>query len=424
MLTMRTILVSGAVLTAAAFAAPPVEPLPAPLYSFDLASPTVQSGIVGASDILALAFPFPEPIVPGENLGLYSPLDDLDGFTFNQMLPPGAPFALLFSVDRETLGMAPPDPELLMLGRPFNAQDQAARGQAAGDQFLSLEAFTRPGGATRARAANNVLVRNNYDEGGTDFSAQPPTHAQDTSSAPEDNVDGTGQPAAGIRGLIPPVYFTASAASPSLLTLPGGSQPSGAHVFVDPDPLGDSPTFLYASFNALGLQHLDDIDALLVFDAEPYSHYMAPDVVLFSLSPESPSLQLIDGASPFGAAADIFVARPGQMPQVFAPAELLGLGEPSDNIDALELLACPDPLDCASLHAIQANRGDLDCDNDVDFGDINPFVLALSNPAVYALQFPDCPVPNGDIDGDGVIGFGDINPFVQLLSGTLGPEAE
>jgi V8-like Glu-specific endopeptidase len=61
--------------------------------------------------------------------------------------------------------------------------------------------------------------------------------------------------------------------------------------------------------------------------------------------------------------------------------------------------------------------GDMDCSHTVDFGDINPFVLALSNPATYAATFPNCDIMNGDINGDGSVDFGDINPFVALLSG-------
>jgi hypothetical protein len=62
--------------------------------------------------------------------------------------------------------------------------------------------------------------------------------------------------------------------------------------------------------------------------------------------------------------------------------------------------------------------GDLNCDGAVDFGDINPFVLALSSPAAYEAAYPDCDLFHGDIDGDGALDFGDINPFVVLL--TLG----
>jgi hypothetical protein len=60
--------------------------------------------------------------------------------------------------------------------------------------------------------------------------------------------------------------------------------------------------------------------------------------------------------------------------------------------------------------------GDLNCDGAVSFGDINPFVLRLSDPAGYAAAFPDCPA-NGDANSDGSVNFGDINPFVTLLTG-------
>ncbi len=63
-------------------------------------------------------------------------------------------------------------------------------------------------------------------------------------------------------------------------------------------------------------------------------------------------------------------------------------------------------------------RGDLNCDGTIGFGDINPFVLYLSNFAVWQSTYADCPPENGDINGDGSYpSFGDINPFVALLSG-------
>jgi hypothetical protein len=61
--------------------------------------------------------------------------------------------------------------------------------------------------------------------------------------------------------------------------------------------------------------------------------------------------------------------------------------------------------------------GDLNCDGVVNFDDINPFVLALSDPAGYAAAYPDCRLLNGDCDGDGDVDFDDINGFVALLSG-------
>jgi hypothetical protein len=61
--------------------------------------------------------------------------------------------------------------------------------------------------------------------------------------------------------------------------------------------------------------------------------------------------------------------------------------------------------------------GDLNCDRRVDFGDINPFVLLLSNPAQWQQVYANCPLRNGDVNGNGFVDFGDINPFVELLAG-------
>jgi hypothetical protein len=62
-------------------------------------------------------------------------------------------------------------------------------------------------------------------------------------------------------------------------------------------------------------------------------------------------------------------------------------------------------------------RGDLNCDGAVDFKDINPFVLLLSNQPAWQAAYPGCPVENGDCDADGQVNFEDINPFVAILSG-------
>jgi hypothetical protein len=59
--------------------------------------------------------------------------------------------------------------------------------------------------------------------------------------------------------------------------------------------------------------------------------------------------------------------------------------------------------------------GDLDCSGLVTFGDINPFVLALTNPATYTDVYPSCSILNADINGDGVANFEDINPFVERI---------
>jgi hypothetical protein len=62
--------------------------------------------------------------------------------------------------------------------------------------------------------------------------------------------------------------------------------------------------------------------------------------------------------------------------------------------------------------------GDMNCDGAVDFGDINPFVLALTSPAAYTNEFPYCDIMLADCNTDGTVDFGDINPFIALLTGS------
>jgi len=61
--------------------------------------------------------------------------------------------------------------------------------------------------------------------------------------------------------------------------------------------------------------------------------------------------------------------------------------------------------------------GDLNCDGDIDGFDIQPFVLALTDPDAYALAYPDCNLMNADCNGDGSVDGFDIQPFVALLTG-------
>ncbi len=61
--------------------------------------------------------------------------------------------------------------------------------------------------------------------------------------------------------------------------------------------------------------------------------------------------------------------------------------------------------------------GDLNCDGVVSVGDINPFVLALTDPVAYAVAFPGCDPLNGDFTDDGTLSVGDINGFVAAVTG-------
>ena len=94
----------------------------------------------------------------------------------------------------------------------------------------------------------------------------------------------------------------------------------------------------------------------------------------------------------------------GAFSQSFGPPGLGYTVQYNSNSVVLHITASPHP-------------GDLNCDGVVNFDDINPFVLALSDPAGYQQQYPNCNILNGDVNGDGRVDFADINPFVALLTG-------
>ncbi len=66
-------------------------------------------------------------------------------------------------------------------------------------------------------------------------------------------------------------------------------------------------------------------------------------------------------------------------------------------------------------------RGDANCDGFVNFGDVNAFVLALSDFAAWRALYPNCPFGNLDLNGDGKLNFGDIGGMVSVLLGGGGP---
>ena len=90
--------------------------------------------------------------------------------------------------------------------------------------------------------------------------------------------------------------------------------------------------------------------------------------------------------------------------RAFLGADSYGSWDESDGVFAVEEAAYP--------------LGDTNCDHNVDFGDINPFILALIDPAGYTSAYPSCPLANADINGDGSVDFADINPFIALLTGS------
>jgi 6-phosphogluconolactonase (cycloisomerase 2 family) len=65
--------------------------------------------------------------------------------------------------------------------------------------------------------------------------------------------------------------------------------------------------------------------------------------------------------------------------------------------------------------------GDLNCDGAVNAFDIDPFVLALTDPVGYVVTYRGCEILNGDIDCDAWVTPFDIDPFVECLTGGCPP---
>ncbi len=69
------------------------------------------------------------------------------------------------------------------------------------------------------------------------------------------------------------------------------------------------------------------------------------------------------------------------------------------------------------LEGAGAAAGDTNCDGAIDAFDIEPFILALTDPIGYVSQFPDCDISSADANDDGVVDAFDIEPFIHLLTG-------
>ncbi len=92
-------------------------------------------------------------------------------------------------------------------------------------------------------------------------------------------------------------------------------------------------------------------------------------------------------------------------------------------IDPLCLAPCSTgvPLECIRNNRVIGPLGDANCDGIVSVGDINSFVLALTDPATFQSAFPDCDLANADMNCDGFVSVSDINPFVREIAGRNAP---
>jgi hypothetical protein len=74
------------------------------------------------------------------------------------------------------------------------------------------------------------------------------------------------------------------------------------------------------------------------------------------------------------------------------------------------------PATLIDLGGLIGQVGDLNCDGLLNAFDIDPFVLALTDPVGYAAAHSDCDFMLADVNGDGAVNAFDIDPFVGLLT--------
>ena len=98
---------------------------------------------------------------------------------------------------------------------------------------------------------------------------------------------------------------------------------------------------------------------------------------------------------------------------VSAADGIVGLSDGQYPLDYLEMNLSSSG-DCSAGYA----PGDTNCDGLVNYGDIDPFVVAITDAGDYGAANPDCDIMNADCNGDGLVNYGDIDAFVSLLSGS------
>ncbi len=439
-----------------------VEPLPTPFFAVDQATPLSAAVAPGS----VLSKPGPTIAFNFDGLGLTAD-DDLNALSFNRAveISPMQTFVLMFGVDRETAGGAPPDPAFAAMNRPFNVQDQANRNQEAGDLYITMDAYDFFGIidsiGPRTTTNNNTLAINQGDTGGVDQDLSPELAPAVQESGSPDNANAAAYPPPARTGVI---FFSITRGSPSLF--------GPANVYIDLNPEMPGQESIFASAAELGLIDaqpgpIDDIDAMIVFDMDADNEFDAgEDIIYYSLERGSPTLSLL-GAS----AADIFKSMGGGVSELYAEAILLGLDPVVDNVDCLELFPTSpstltqdihdwaifrvwpgdfdndgilDQIDCSAFPTCYTGPGgtvagmcdvfDIDYDTDVDCDDwqyfrgvyleatmmsncvpitVSEFVTALLDAAA-----PDELKCYADMNADGVADGRDIQPFVHALIGS------
>ncbi len=134
-----------------------------------------------------------------------------------------------------------------------------------------------------------------------------------------------------------------------------------------------------------------------------------------------------DGAAFFGVVVDsppasgevVYQWRHNGIDMVGEDNDTLGI-DPITFADA-GTYDCAVTNDCGTVYSAVATlivipmRADLNCDAEVDNGDIDAFVLALINTDGYDAAFPHCDIMAADVNADGVVDNGDIDGFVACI---------
>ena len=132
--------------------------------------------------------------------------------------------------------------------------------------------------------------------------------------------------------------------------------------------------------------------------------YRLGRVTIHCLSCEATEVYLSVGASGIARSG----ALPGEDDIYFGWGD-----EPVASDDAHMFTELPEAIVCMPT---PPTVGDVNCDGVVDFFDIDPFVLALTDPAAYEETYPDCDLMRADCDFDGEVDFFDIDAFVMFIT--------
>jgi hypothetical protein len=272
----------------------------ADVFSIDASSPSVVN--VNQSDLLAAG---PNVHVSYLNIGLQAG-DELDALSAGSDIVTGNDI-IYFSVDRNSLGVQGP-------AYPYDVTGQAALGQQAGDIFVTMNQNL----VQSAPQGTNYFDINQHElglvpSGLGGFPDQQYSGAIDNLDAysmEEFDYNSDGVPDV-------PVYFSLASGSPTLAALGA----SGADILVW-DPATGSISVKYSAA-ALGLNPDDDIDALALNVGNVGTG------AYFSLANRQP--------------ADVFYSSLAGTNTVAYAAGQLGLVD-SDNVDALETNAVPEPV--------------------------------------------------------------------------------